>query len=350
MPAIFNSKFDETPFFSLTAAAQNIGDFFSGGSPKKVSNREYKKYTGEKTAKKPAAGNVGGGTGSYDVYGGSYGSSAPAVNQADLAYLDDQESRLNRQKQSASKALSNGLLQLMDSYNQEKNKANTRQSQALQDFSLKREDTTRGKDKAINKVDTNARTLAEGLRRRIGLASGSNSSAYKFTAPQAVARQASGERGEVVENYGVNFRNLDLGEKRVKSEFEMLLQDLNAQRKQREGDFKSGILDRQNQIDNSLAEVARQRALAKGGGYDQVRSAMAPYTAAIDSRQDSIDSLFSKYRTPFNVKAVDTKTPELRQYLVDRAAIQADAQEGTDPNSPYGQLLKPDEDEEELLY
>lgn len=285
-----------------------------------------------------------GGSGSY-ADSGSAGALQPAYDPGDLAYLDDQAARLNAQMGSADRAYSSGLTQLSDSYNREVSGANSRQSRALQDFGVKREDTTRSKDQALSRVDTNARTLANSLRQRIGLASGSGSSAYQITAPGAVARDATQNRTGVVENYGVNFRNLDTGEKRVKEDFLSLLGDLEAQRKSRQADFEGGILDRKNQISGSLAEVARQRALLLGGGYTQAKAAMAPYTSAIDTRQAEIDGLFDKYRTPFNVKAVDTSTPTLRDYMVDRPAINANQTQGQDPTSPYGQFLRPDEEE-----
>lgn len=294
----------------------------------------------------------GSGYGSYTTGGGTSGYSAPAAptyDPGDLAYLNDQEARLNTQMGSADRAYNSGLTQLSDSYNREVNSANSNQSRALQDFGVKREDTTRSKDQAIGRVDSNARTLANSLRQRIGLASGSGSSAYQITAPGAVAREATQDRTGVVENFGVNFRNLDTGEKRVKEDFMSLLSDLEAQRKTRQSDFEGGILDRKNQISGSLAEVARQRALLLGGGYTEAKTAMAPYTSAIDSRQGEIDGLFDKYRTPFQVKAVDTSTPSLRDYMVDKTAINANNTQGQDPTAPYGNFLRRDLEEENQL-
>lgn len=276
-------------------------------------------------------------------YAGGY--SQPRYNPADLAYLDDQEARLRRQQQSAGTALTNGLTQLTDSYNQERDSANKNQSRALQDVAVKREDATRSRDSALNRVDTNARTLADSLRRRIGMAGGSSSSAYQITAPGAVARQASEQRGGVQEDYGTDFRNLATAENRMKVDFEDLLKDLDAQRRTRESDFRAGILDRQNQIDSSLAEVARQRALARGGGYDQVRSALAPLTAQIDARQGEIDSLFDRFRNPYSVRAIDTSTPNLSDYTVDRAQISADQVRDADPTNRLRRRL-----DEEPLY
>lgn len=291
--------------------------------------------------------------GAYDNRSGAYsgsasgGGAASTYDPADLAYLQDQRSRLQNQLSSSNTALNNGLTQLGDSYNKEVSGANTKRSQTLEDFAVKKEDTTRGKDQALGKVDTNARTLAESVRRRLGMASGSNSSAYQLAAPNAVARDATKNRTGVLENYGQNFRDLGTAEDRAKSEYDSLLQDLEAQRKTRESDFRASILGQQNNISNSLAEVARQEALLRGGGYNQVKSAMAPYVGEIDSRQAQIDNLFNQFRTPFSVKAVDVKAPTLRDYTVDRAAISANGTQGESQYSPYLQFLKK-QDEQSL--
>lgn len=275
------------------------------------------------------SGNYNGGS------GGARGGSVASYNPADIAYLDDQRGRLEGQHRSADTALNNGLTQLQDSYSKEVEGANSRRAQATQDLNTKRKDTTRAKDSALNRVNENARTLAEGLRRRIGLASGSGSSAFQITAPGAVSRDATEDRTGVLENFGVNFRDLATTEQRQKTQFEELLSDLEAQRKTRESDFRSGILEKKNQIDTALSEVARQKALALGGGYNQARAAMSPYAGAIDSRQAEIDNLFNKFRTPFAQKAVDTTAPTLRDYMVDRANIKAGQPGPQDPTAPY---------------
>lgn len=281
------------------------------------------------------------------AYGGSSGGgSGSGTSAADLAYLDDLEARYRRQHTSADRALDSGLTSLQDSYNQEVSGVNKDRSRALEDFELKRTDTLRDKNSALGRVDNNARTLADSLRRRIGLASGSGSSAYQLAAPAAVARQASSDRGQLQEDYGVNFRNLGLAEDRAKSDFEELLEDLAAQRRSRESDFRAGILNQKNKIDTTLSEIARQRALAQGGGYDQVRQALSPFASSIDSRQNQIDSLFDRFRTPYKVNPVNVQTPQLRDYTVGQRQISPQAAQG----DPYAEALnrRPFQEEDEL--
>jgi len=316
-------------------------------------------YAPKKTSTIPM-GTVGGSgndspiTSNPQYTGGSTGSggTASTYNPQDIAYLDDQMARLRSQHGSADTALNNGLTQLQDSYGREVQGANTRQNQTMQDFTTKETDTTRAKDSALTRTNENARTLAEGLRRRLGLASGSGSSAFQFAAPGAVAKMATENRTGVLENFGANFRDLNTSRDRVKSQYEEMLADLESQRKTREGDFRSGILERKSQIDDSLADVARQKALALGGGYNQVKTAMSPFVSQIDSRQAEIDGLFNKFRTPFTQKAIDTSMPTLRDYMVDKANIGAGQPGPQDPTAPYKNPfgIKEDEEKQVALY
>lgn len=283
-----------------------------------------------------------------DPYSGG-GSSSPAYDPGDLAYLDDQESQLKRLLKSAGNTLDSGLTNLSDSYNKEVGGANARRSRTLEDFGIQREDDTRDKSSALGKVDTNARTLNDSLRRILGMASGSGSSAYKYAAPNAVARQASAQRTGVLGDYAENDRNITLSENRAKTDFESLLEDLANQRKQQESDLRGGVLEREQGINSDLANVAAERAKLLGGGYAETRLAQAPFREAINSRQSQLDSLFERFRSPtLTPKPVNVQTPNLRDYMVDRAGINANRQSQSQ-YSPYMNFLRPKQDEEEQL-
>jgi len=314
------------------APGDQYDDAYYQGRARDFVKKAYGDYTGYNTR---------------SAEGGS--STGPSYDQGDLQFLNDQESQLMRMLQSAQSGLGSGLTNLEDSYNKEASGANQQRSRALEDFAVKREDTTRAKQSALGKVDTNARTLSDSLRRILGMASGSGSSAYQLAAPNAVARQASQQRGGVMEDYGVNFRNLDTAENRAKVDFEDLLADLAAQRKQRESDLRAGVLEREQDINSSLANVAGERARLMGGDYGSVRIAQQPYTTAINDRQSQLDSLFERFRTPYSVKPVNVQTPNLRDYTVDRAAINANRQSGASQYSPYAQFLARNRNEEERL-
>lgn len=266
---------------------------------------------------------------------------APNPNGGDLAYLDDQEGLLRGLLGSAQRTLGNGLTQIGDSYNKEVSRANEGQGAALSKIATQREDTTRGKTAALDKVDTGARTLADSVRRILGLAGGSNSSAYQFAAPGAIARDASTKRTGVMDTFGRNFRDLDTAETGTKSSYSNLLQDLLDQRKQKEQGLREGVLQQEQGVYNDLANVARQRAQAKGGGYGAIRAASAPYQAEVQNRQSALDNIFNQFRTPYNVAPVSVQTPQLSDYTVDKTAIAPNTQDGNgSTESVYSSFLR----------
>ena len=279
-------------------------------------------------------------------YTGGGGSSASSYNPADLAYLDDQQSRLERQLGRTNTYLTQGLAELMDSYNKSRTSANQQRGRELENLGLQREDTTRKKDSTLDRVNTGARTLADSLRRKIGMASGSGSSAYQIAAPGAVARQASEQRGDVMEDFGTNFRNLDLTERRANEDYNTLFESLESDKKSRERALRQGIEEQRLGVDQSLAELARQRALVQGGGYDQVKQAMSKYTDRMTDREKTIDSLFNKYRSVGKFQPVKVNMPQLQDYTFDKAAVQANQQAGTqDPYAPYRPQMMDDEEQ-----
>ena len=266
-------------------------------------------------------------------------SRAPAYSADDVDYIDDLIADYNRQMGRTTSGLDTGLSTLESSFNKETSRQNEARGRALEDFGTRRSDTDLAKQNAIGKVDTNARTLADSLRRRLGMAGGTDSSAFKFAAPNAVARQASGERGDVLTNYGQNYRDLATAENKAKSDFENLLADLAEQRKRQETGLRTGILEQQNKISEALANAAREKASIMGGGYGAARNASQQYTNDIASRETAIDNLLRGSVTPYSVKDVQVNTPSLRDYTVDRAAINANQGTGS-TYSPYEQLLK----------
>lgn len=282
------------------------------------------------------------------VTGGGSGGGSPAYDPGDLAYLDSQQELLDRQLGRTDTGLRQALEQLLNSYNKEVSGANKQRGRALEDFSTKRQTSEMGRERELDKVGTNSRMLADSLRQRIGLASGKGSSAYQIAAPRAVQRQASEQRGDVLEDYSANFLNLDRDETRAKEDFASLLEDLAAQRKSREGGVRSDILEQRNEIQQNRSRVAGERAKLLGGGYDSVRQAMSPYEAAIRSGESAIDQIFDKYTTKYNVKPVQVRNTQLRDYATDQAAVRDNAATGSeDPYAPYKNYA--DEDEEQPL-
>lgn len=136
------------------------------------------------------------------------GSSAPAYDPADLAWLDSQIGRTQGQYGIIDNALTRGTNELNDSHQRAVNDANFERGRAIENFGIERDKTNRSKDRALDRNNDNARQLLNSLRRRIALAGGSNSSAYQQEAPGAVADTAGENRSNIMEDFGVNFMNL----------------------------------------------------------------------------------------------------------------------------------------------
>ena len=265
-------------------------------------------------------------TPSYWVGGRNYGTAANydnvQKNEVNMM-LDDQAGTLRKLLGSVGTQKTQGLQKLADSYNTEKLAGENQYGQQF-------EDNTRQKMGALNKVDTNARTAANSLRRLLGLSGSANQSALKFAAPNAIARVASQERGDQIENFGLNERNIT----NAKQNF---LDDLLAKKNERESEFLKGISAQEQSLNSDLADIAGRRVQNNGGDYAAVRAARSPFQATIDAKQTEIDSLFNKYNTPFNAnKTLAT----LNQFNVDQAAINANRGQGGAQYSPYSQFIK----------
>ena len=255
-------------------------------------------------------------------YGTTNGTSAAASQQADdLAYLADQEGLLRTMLSSSANTLNNGLTQIGDTYDKEVGRTGESKNAAMAKYGTQREDTTRDMTAARGTANAQARSLADSVRRVLGIASGVNSSAYRETAPGMIANDTTEKRGKIDQTTAKNFRNIKTAEDSTMNEFEQYLTDLADQRKQKESSLRESVLQTEQGIYNNLSEVARQRALVNGGGYTQVRAATAPMQAEIASRQATIDGLFNQYRTPYQTKDISAAPAELSAFAVDNTAL-----------------------------
>lgn len=244
------------------------------------------------------------------------------INETNMM-LDDQEGTLRRLLGSLGTQRDQGIQKLSNSYNSEKLAGENQYAQ-------QGEDNTRQKMSALDKVDTNARTAYNSLRRLLGLSGSANQSALKFAAPSAIARVASGERNDQIENFGLNERN-------ITNARQSFFDDLDAKKKERESDFLKGIYSQEQSLNSDLGDIAARRAQNNGGDYAAARAARSPFQASIDGKQAEIDGLFNKYNTPFNAnKTLAT----LNQFNVDKAAINANRNGGNAEYSPYAQPLR----------
>ena len=286
---------------------------------------------------------AGGGVLGASTTAGYYNPAAAAAAKQksdDLAYLDDQEGLLRGMLTSSQNTLNNGITQIGDSYNKEVGRTNESKAAATAKYGTQREDTTRNMQTAKREAGTQARSLADSVRRVLGLASGVNSTAYREAAPGMIATDTTEKRGKINETSARNFRDIKTAEDSTMSEFERYLADLLEQRKSKESQLRENVLQTEQGVYNNLSESARQRALVNGGGYTQVREATAPMRNEIASRQATIDGLFNQYRTPYQTKDVAIATPQLSDFVVDRTGVSKGAAPQDGGMSQYQQFVR----------
>lgn len=245
-------------------------------------------------------------TGGSSGSGSGSGSGTPDTTASDLAYLDNYDTSLRGQLQSAQSSLGQGMQQIADSYNENTTRTNQDRNTADTGFNTNRTQTTQDKLKAQDQINTNARTLSDSVRSMLGLAGGTNSSAYQYAAPAAIARDTTQKTTSNSDTYGRNFDAIDSARGASDLKFQRALQDLTDQRKQKESGLTSGVLDQENQITQQLAQNALTRGEVQGGTYAKTAASLAPFTNDMASRQAAIDGLFAQYRTPY---ALQDTTP-----------------------------------------
>lgn len=273
--------------------------------------------------------------------GGAYVDPYAAQRNEDNAFLDSQVGFLQNLLGRADNTLNQGRTQITNNYNKELTRGNENQSRTLRDYATKQSDTEKGRESDLGKVDQNAYNLASSLRRILGMASGRSSSAFQSAAPEAVADKASEERGNVLETVGRNLRNIGTARQDAEDQFSRFLQDLAEQKSTKEYDLESQVEAQRQGYRSKLAEIAGERARVGGAGYSGIRSAQQPYLDAINSGNSRLDQLFAGSQVGYTPKAVNYQTPELSQYTVDRAAINANKQfGGGDPSSPYSYFAR----------
>lgn len=269
----------------------------------------------------------------------------PSYDPYDLDYLDTQKSLYESLYGKLDDTRSDGIQNLKDQYQLGLNKANTSRSRVLEGYQTKEEDTKRSKVNAFNNVDQNTNSLANSVRRLLGLAGAAGSSAALYDLPAGIAREASRNRGNVMSDFATNMRGLDQARKYSEDDYNALLGDLERQKATGTENFEAGILGQRQNIQNTLADIAARRAKLLG---QDPNSALRGYQEKYLNFQDQIQGLPEKYRKAVQARDVAVKPVSLKDYMVDRAAINANRQMGQDPASPYAQFLKKQQEEEEL--
>lgn len=145
------------------------------------------------------------------------------------------------------------------------------------------------------------------------------------------------QRSGVLENFGENDRDLTLAEQRATTDFDTFLQRLAEKRDKDIAQLRSDQYSGKQGVYSDLAGVAADRAQLLG--LDPI-AAQQPYLDKFDDLQGKIRELPEGFLSPVDMKPVEVNTPSLRDFVVDRGAVNTQRQSGGAESSPYSLFLK----------
>lgn len=280
------------------------------------------------------------------VSGGGAGGSGGGPTAADLAtaaFFGDKLGQIRGMLGGIGTQRDQGITSINDDYSRNESRLNEDHSKILRDIGINRDDASQNKLKEVNKIDNNVANVADSYRRLAAMANAGNSSFAREFIPTAAGRMGSKERAEVFEKNGRDMRGLDLAEGDANDQLKRKRDDLTIAKNDRTRSFLEGISSFEQQLKDQAADAAYKEQVARGGGADAVRAAIAPFSTGADQVMNALSALFSQYRNPqLSVAPIEVDIPQLSNYTADQlvAGMQAENPETSVQDLPYVQQLK----------
>jgi hypothetical protein len=190
------------------------------------------------------------------------------------------------------------------------------------------------KQKGVESVDQFANNSFNSLQRLLQGANAGNSSVARELIPYLVSKGAGQRRQGVFDQAGKNDQAIASARADATDQYNMSNEDLGNQRKQQEQNFRQSILQKQNELAAQKSALQTQGALATGADYASAKAAAASTQAGMADRTAQLSALFGQFQPTYTERQMNLKTPELGQFVVDKANIQSQGQ-GTPAESSY---------------
>lgn len=341
--------FDPTPGFNLTDGSKTYGiPFVEPNKP--APGQSIVAGTSTGTAPSPARDDTGV-VGGYYGYGSSVGaSSAPTYDPNDLALIDQQIATTNSGLGRIGNQRGIGIENILNSYNESRNKLTGQKATAERDYNTKKTQTTQDYTNTRSGIRKQAGQQFTALQRLLGSIGAGRSSAAQVLAPFAAGRQASERFGEVQDAFGRNMQGLDTAYGDTNRRFTEEFSNLDAEKRRKENELNSGLAQNEASLVDQLAQLNLKRQQLLGGNLQNALSAIQPYRDRVNSLLDQIDNYGRQYQGSVALRNnIKYTAPELDQYnysAFDNPALQQQTDPTFDYISPFGQLLK---DREEQL-
>ena len=183
---------------------------------------------------------------------------------------------------------------------------------------------------AKNTITSQAGSSLTGLLRLLGSRGAGGGTAYRTTAPGAVARDATIKRTDAGNTFGANNQALDTNWNTYLTDYNNQVSSANAQRERERGNINNAIETRRATLLQTLAQLQAQRATAAGGNPV---AAAQPY---LDQANNVLNSVANYRVNPITYQTQAYKAPELSSYSFNPTTPTYQGQrQANDYTSPY---------------
>jgi len=246
--------------------------------------------------------------------GGGSADSDPVL----AAFYGDQVGALRALLGMTDNTVNQGRASVNDSYNRGVSRLNGDQSRILRDLTIRRQESSDDKRDRLGDLDDDMMRRSEGLKRMFAQRGAGVSGAAQLLAPAALGGEFSEQRGDVVETFGRNARRLKLTEDDANAQHRRGVEDLGLKKNESLRGLESGANEQRLSLLDALREAEVNRIRAAGGGANEARAALAPYTDQSNRIRAALTALFDQYRSPvLEAAPINVAVPELEGYTVD---------------------------------
>lgn len=322
-------------FFGL---AQGVGDFISGGPPKKVTSNEWKQYNNAVPHKPVTNHDIDSdptpiAQPTYNYSGSGGGAARPAYDPAvisqydqSISLLQDSLNRLGTQK---------GIAQgnVNKQYGTQVNELNTAKANSNKQY-----DTSTLQNKQSNRTSKNAilDQQSSGLRGLLSMLGAYGAVGSDLgVAGNAVADDATMKRSGASQTYAQNQQGLDTNWNNFLSEWSNSKKKVDDWKTQQLNNVEQQSLASRQDLLTRLADYRGQRAAAMGGSYSGGAAGNLAEARGLSGRIDQLGAINPTY----NGKAPVYNAPTLASYATPQQAQIAMGGAGSTSANPYLALL-----------
>jgi hypothetical protein len=257
-----------------------------------------------------------------------------------LDYYSGQKSELERLLGRTNMTEQQGLDKILQDYNRANELYGQDRTKQLSEYSDQETQQGLNKVSSFNKLNEGANRAYRSLAQIIGRGAGTGSSAFRELLPNAIGTQVSSGREGVLQDYGQNLQKIGKAKNEYETDFANILEELKNQRANSESKFKTGIGEQRTGLNNQLMDIQSKIGLINNpdADYATIRASLTPYEERNRAIEAEMDSYYDKYKPTYTSRPAVAAKPELSQFTVDRANVNAQNQGVV--GDPYANLLR----------